>query len=185
MPFAKITSEGQSWELIHLHENASCLIREWFKKMPKSSFQMNFCQNDTHFNKLLYQWTANYCDKQVNQCPYTFSSIWPSCFYKVKHTGDRCNGVDRLLQWCYILNTIWWTSFILWKLVQFETKIDLMKYIWSVTYISWFSNLTYTYFSLWWFLEVWYPFDGNNVFMRNCHQTLFERPSHRRISKHI
>ena len=30
-----------------------------------------------------------------------------------------------------------------------------------------------------------YPFDGNNVSMRNCRQTLYERPSHRRISKHI
>ena len=29
------------------------------------------------------------------------------------------------------------------------------------------------------------PFDGNNVLMRNCRQTPFERLSHRRISKHI
>ena len=29
---------------------------------------------------------------KVNHCPYTFSSIWPSCFCKVKHTGDSCNG---------------------------------------------------------------------------------------------
>ena len=29
-------------------------------KMPKSPFQRNFFQNGTHFNKLLYHWTANY-----------------------------------------------------------------------------------------------------------------------------
>ena len=43
--------------------------------------------------QLLYHWTANYCDKQVNHCPCTVSSIWPSCFCKLKHTGD--NGGDR------------------------------------------------------------------------------------------
>ena len=78
--------------------------------MPKSSFQRNFFQNGTHFNKLLYHWTANYCDKHVNHCPYTFSSIWPSCFCKVKHMGDSCNGVDRLVQWCRSLRNVRWTG---------------------------------------------------------------------------
>ena len=81
------------------------------KWMPKSSFQRNFFQNGTHFNKLLYQWTANYCDKHVlNHCPYTFSSKWPSCFCKVKHMGDSCNGVDRLVQWCRSLRNVRWTG---------------------------------------------------------------------------
>ena len=81
-----------------------------FKKLPKSSFQRNFFQNGTHFNKLLYHWTANYCDKQVNRCPYTFSSIWPSCFCNVKHTGDSCNGVDPMVQWCRSLRNVHWTG---------------------------------------------------------------------------
>ena len=81
-----------------------------FKKLLKSSFQRNFFQNGTHFNKLLYHWTVNYCDKQINNCPYTFSSIWPSCFWKVKHTGDSCNGVDCLVQWCRSLSNVRWTG---------------------------------------------------------------------------
>ena len=109
MSFAKIAFEGQSWELICLHEHVSCLTRGLVsKEITKSSFQRNFFQNGTHLNKLLYHWTANYCDKQVNHCPYTFSSIWPSCFCKVKHTGDSCNGVDRLVQWCRSLRNDWW-----------------------------------------------------------------------------
>ena len=60
--------------------------------------------------KLLYNWTANYCDKQVIYCPYTFCSIWPSCFCKVKHTGDSCNGVDRFVQWCRSLRNVRWTA---------------------------------------------------------------------------
>ena len=52
MPFAKITSDGHSWELIHLHENASS-DGGGFKKLPKSAFQKNFFQNGTSFNKLL------------------------------------------------------------------------------------------------------------------------------------
>ena len=80
------------------------------KKMPKSSFQGNFFRNGTHFNKLLYHWTANYCDKHVNHCLYTFSSNWPSCFCKVKHMGDSCNGVDRLVQWCWSLRNVRWTG---------------------------------------------------------------------------
>ena len=95
-PFAKIISEGQSWELTRLHEKPHVWHGGGFKKMPKSSFQRNFFQNGIHFNKLLYHWTANYCDKQANNCLYTFSAIWPSCFCKAKHTGDSCNGVDRL-----------------------------------------------------------------------------------------
>ena len=79
-----------------------------FKKLLKSSFQRNFFQRCTHFNKLLYHWTANYCDKQVNHSPYTFSPIWPSCFCKVKHTDDSCNGVDRLVQWCQSLRNVRW-----------------------------------------------------------------------------
>ena len=79
-----------------------------FKKLPKSSFQRNFTQNGTHFNKLLYHWTANYRDKHVNHCPYTFSSIWPSCFIKVKHMDDSCNGVDRLAQWCRSVRNVQW-----------------------------------------------------------------------------
>ena len=81
-----------------------------FKKMPKSSFQRNFFKNGTHFNKLLYHWTANYCDKHINHCSYTFTSIWPSCFCKVKHMGESCNGVDRLVQWCRSLRNVRWTG---------------------------------------------------------------------------
>ena len=81
-----------------------------FKQMTKSSFQRNFFQNGTHFNKLLYHWTANNCDKHVNHRPYTFSSIWPFCFCKVKHMGDSCNGVDRLVQWCRSFRNVRWTG---------------------------------------------------------------------------
>ena len=77
---------------------------EGFKKLLKSSFQRNFFQNGTHFNKLLY-----YCDKQDIHCSYTFSSISPSCFCKVKHTGDSCNGVDCLIQWCRSNRKVQWT----------------------------------------------------------------------------
>ena len=108
MPFAKITSEGQSWELIRLREYASCLIGGGFKKLPKRHFTGIPFKNGTDFNKLLYHWTANYwwtTDKHVIYCPYTFSSIWPSCFCKLNHTGDSCNDVDRLEQWCRSLRT--------------------------------------------------------------------------------
>ena len=38
---------------------------------------------------------------KVNHCPYTFSSIWPSCFCKVEHTAAMAstawyNDVDLL-----------------------------------------------------------------------------------------
>ena len=42
--------------------------------------------------------------------PIHFSSIWPSCFCKVKHMGDSCNGVDRLVQWCRSLRNVRWTG---------------------------------------------------------------------------
>ena len=76
----------------------------------KKKIRRNFFQHGAHFNKMLYHWTANYCDKQVNHCPYTFSSIWPPCFCKVKHTGDNSNGVDRLVQWCRSLRNVRWTG---------------------------------------------------------------------------
>ena len=84
-----------------------------FKKMSQSPFRGNFFQNGTHFNNLLLQYycTANYCDKQVNHCLHdTFSLIWTSCFCKVKHTGDSCNGIDRLVQWCRSLGNVRWTG---------------------------------------------------------------------------
>ena len=74
--------------------------RGGIKKLLKSAFQRTFIQNGTHFNNLPYHWTANYCDKHLNQGPDTFSSIRPSWFYKVKYMGDNCDGVDRLVQWC-------------------------------------------------------------------------------------
>ena len=80
------------------------------KKCRNRHFRGFLFENGRHFNKLLYHWTANYCDKQVNHGPYTFSSIWPSCFCKVKHTGDSCNGVYRLVQWCRSLRNVRWTG---------------------------------------------------------------------------
>ena len=103
MQFTKITSEGQSWELMpHVWHGGG------FKRVPKSSFQRNSFQNDTHFNKLLYHWIANYYEKQGIHCPHTFSSIWLSCFCKVKRTGDSCNGIDCLVQWCRYLRNVPW-----------------------------------------------------------------------------
>ena len=91
--------------------------------MPKSSCQRNFMQNGTHFDKLLHHWTASYCDKHVNHCPDTFSSIWPSCFCKVKHMGDSCNGVDHLAQWCRSLRNFRWTGTeSQWKFLAFLCK---------------------------------------------------------------
>ena len=53
MPFAKIISEGQRADPFV----RKCLMSDKgvvLKQMPKASFQRNFFQNSTHFNKLLY-----------------------------------------------------------------------------------------------------------------------------------
>ena len=110
MSFAKITSEGQSWEVIRLWENASCLTRGWLKKRSPNRHFRGISFKIVLISTNCCILNRDYCDKLVNHCPYIFSSIWPSCFRNVKQMGDSCNGVDRLVQWCRSLRNVRWTA---------------------------------------------------------------------------
>ena len=74
-----------------------------FKKLPKSSFQKNFFQNGTQFNKLLYHWTQT---TAINKLITVLM-----LFLQSGHlAGYSCNGVHRLVQWCRSFGNVRWTG---------------------------------------------------------------------------
>ena len=72
----------------------------WKCLMSDTGMVLKNCQNRrfrgisfkmVHISTLLYHWIANYCDKQVNHCPYTF--------FQSGHLLLQRKAYGRQLQW--------------------------------------------------------------------------------------
>ena len=93
------------------------------------------CQN-RHFRGISFKTvliSTNCCITEqqttaINTYTYTFSSNWPSWFCKVKHMGDSCNGVDRLVQCCRSLRNVRWTGT--------ESQSRWLAFLWKVRHFT-------------------------------------------------